>query len=347
MVDYVEKLNYLRSICEPVDTFVTTQLIRVKYTSEDEISDQMLLNEAYFIVFDELRYYGIFMYLDYPEAIENYYDADGYAALLEFLNRDILLNQFKLYPELHIHFEAMFDSTDINEEDYFATFLTLYKLKFTANQSLIEKIERIETLIYSNVLFKNYILNILESAVPVSVFGDDEDVEKTITFVHSVVKGQQQFKQVIKTVWSFDPSLDKDYLVKSIDQYDAEKVTGTSIAKFRWAVMSKKEDLSIKEQEQQKLIIDQHKYHNSHHIEYYILRKIRPTKENMLELIAHHAEPDTTITDFKQEVVNMIQLGLTNKVLDPKEDIGYMKHIAQLVETKCYHNGVIIPVQEG
>jgi hypothetical protein len=347
MIDYVEKLNYLRSICEPVDTFVTTQLIQVKYSSEDEISDQTVLNEAYFIIFDELRYYGIFMYLDYPEAVENYYDAEGYAALLEFLNRNTLIDQFRLYPELHIHFEAMFDSKDINEEDYFASFLTLYKLKFTTNQPLIEKIERIQTLIYSNVLFKNYILNILESAVPASTFGDEEDVEKTITFVQSVVNGQQQFKQVVESIYSLDPSLDKDYLTKSINEYDMEKVTGTTIAKFRWAVMSKEEDLSDKEQEQQKLIINQHKYHNSHHIEYYILRKLRPTKENMVELTAHHAEPDTTITDFKNEVSAMIQQGLTNKILDPKEDTGYIKRLAQFIEEHCYRDGTIIPVQKG
>lgn len=347
MIDYVEKLDHLRSICEPVDTFVTTQLINLKYNTEDEITDQTVLNEAYFIVFNELRYYGIFLYLDYPEAIENYYDADGYSALLEFLNRDALIEQFKLYPELHVHFEAMFDSKDIDEDDYFAAFLTLYKLKFTTNQTLIEKIERIETLVYSNILFKNYIKNILESAVPTSIFGDEEDVQKTIEFVQSVFRGQQQFKQVIETIWSFDPSLDKDYLLKSIAHYDMEKVTGTTMAKFRWAVMSKKEDLSDKAQEQQKLIIDQHKYHNSHHIEYYILRKIRPSKENMIELTAHHAEPDTTVTDFKNEVSNMIQLGLTNKILDLNEDVGYIKHIAQRIIEMCYSNGTIIPVQEG
>ena len=71
-----------------------------------------------------------------------------------------------------------------------------------------------------------------------------------------------------------------------------------------------------------------------HHMEYWLKhRETPPQKENLILLVAHHYEPESTPESFMEEINQMIEMGL--EILTP-EDIEFMKQAAQCILTKGF-----------
>lgn len=83
-MDYIAKINELRSVSIEIDSLIVNQSWRVKYSNEQEPDNQTILNECYLIIFDELRALGIYVDMDISDALQDYYTADGFVALRLF-----------------------------------------------------------------------------------------------------------------------------------------------------------------------------------------------------------------------------------------------------------------------
>lgn len=333
-MDYIAKINELRSVSIEIDSLIVNQSWRVKYSNEEEPDNQTILNECYLIIFDELRTLGIYVDMDISDALQDYYTADGFVALRLFLDGDTLTEHFKRYPEVQIKFESLLDTSDINDEDYFAGFYNLYKTCFPRKPEYLT-IARIEDTIYSTNEFKNHILGVLRDAVPSSTIVTEYDVDFLKTYVEKIIAGQKIFDFVVKLIWDNIPDINKIQLQRDIDTYDFEKVQPANIKKYSWAVMHENDDaLTEEEKTLQEKILLHHKQANPHHIEYYLVRQEKPNKTSMVELVCHHAEIGTDKEKFIQEVKDMITQG--EGLLDDS-DIQFLYFVANQV-IKAYFN---------
>ena len=340
--DCYEKIQSISAVSSSVSHYLASQLYIFDYEREDDIDIHDLMIKCYVIIIGELKELGIDLVVDWDTALANGYEADGYVALYSLLDKDYLHNFFITYPDIQDSIRYLFETSDTinteeeDENNYIESFIELYT-RFNSNDPLLEKIERIQDRILSNNRFRDHILTILDNSVPVSDISLD-NLELISKYTKHIFEGQQLFKKVVEFILEKDNTLNKDKLVQAIGLYDLEKVTGLDISTYAWAVMSDDTKLSDKEKQIKKAILDKHTHHQTHHIEYYLANLVRPTKENIVELVSHHVELDSTKESFFNDVKEMISLA-SEKQIFTKQNIEYIKTLITYIVPKFYSNG--------
>ena len=345
--EFYLKIQELSGLSDLVLQYLDAQLYRTEFDTEDQIDPQELMFKCYIIILGELKEMGVDVIVDWEDALANIYEADGYIALYRLLNKDYLIDQFKLYPSIQDPIRTIFiiddseNTEEIDEAGYLQDFLDIY-YKFNKTDPLISKIERIQDRVVSNPFFKKYIEVILDKSIPISTINLD-NLELVSKYINKIVTGQQIFSRVV-TYLIDKCGCDKDYLLQAISLYDMEKVTGLDIGKFAWAVMTDESTMSDQEKELKKKILFEHESHQTHHAEYYINNRIRPNENNLIELVAHHAEPESTKESFLKDVEEMInKLGLYDPDTRPDgllsgDMYSLLKHIVNLILEEFYKN---------
>lgn len=344
--DYYNKIQELSGLSDLVIQYLDAQLYRSEFDTEDQIDPQELMIKCYIIIFGELKEMGVDIIVDWEDALANNYEADGYVAMYQLLNIDYLVNQFKLYSEIQDAIRSIFviddseNTEEIDEASYLQDFLDIYR-KFNTNDPLLSKVERIQDRIVSNVFFKKHMEAILNKAIPSSNINLD-NLEIITKYINKIVTGQQIFSRVVNYLLD-KCACDRNYMLQAISLYDMEKVTGLDIHKYAWAVMTDESTMTEQELQLKKKILFEHESHQTHHAEYYINNQIHPNENNLIELVAHHAEPDSTKASFLHDVEEMInKLGIynieTKQGLLSGDDISYIKHVVKLIVDEFYKN---------
>lgn len=337
-MDELEKIQELSGISDTVAQYLDNQYYKSELVAEDDASYQSILLQCYTIILQELQELGIELVVPYDNALESYYLGDGFTALYQLLNADYLTRLFTTYQGYKLPIQAIFEGdTDIAledmEEDYIHSFLVQYKI-MNKDDPLLEKIDRITDLIISNYLLKEHILAILDNSVPSSEISSD-DTELMVQYVNKIVTGQQMFSDIVHFLINNDPTLNKDYLEQAIRLYDFEKITGVDVKKYCWAVMSKDAELSEQEKRIKTQILFEHERNQTHHIEYYMTTKNIPTRENLVELISHHVEPESTQEQYTKDFQEMITKAEPYHIFTP-DMLQYLYKLNDLILSNIY-----------
>lgn len=347
-LEITEKVEYLRGVSDVVNQYADSQIyvMELMQDSQDEegyrlgeASDRVdyrgLMQRCYGIILGELRELGIFLNADPEDVLSNTYDADGCVALYQMLNMDYLKQLFSLYTEykepIANIFEPALDKDRGNDElTHIQAFLELYEVLFP-NDPYIEQVERVSDLLYSNEFFKEHILAILDSAIPESVISPESAV-KMVRYIRGIYEGKQIFTKIIVKLLEMHPEMFARYmsmLMQDCEQYDREKILGTDVAKYYYAVTNEKNpNLSEQEKALVETILSKHKTGQPHHIEYYQANKLHPKPHQLLELTVHHAEPGSNVDNFRKDVAEMIESG---KDVFTEEDITTINQYADMI----------------
>ena len=347
--DCFDTIKRLSGISDLVAQYLDAQLYRIEFDTEDQIDPQELMIKCYVIILGELQEKGISILSDIDVALSSIYIADGYVALYQLLDVDYLKNQFSNNTDLLDTIRNVFytDDTDnsieVDENNYIHDFLDAYRTLFKFDE-LLDIIDRIEDNITSNLQFKKHIESILEKSITKPTVHEG-NIKYISDYIKGIVKGRLIFSQAINYLQEHlteeeVKNIDCLYLETAIEKYDLEKVTGTDVAKYAWAVTEKEENLNEEQKILQKNIIFQHTSKQTHHIEYYISNNKRPTYSQLMELTCHHAEPNSTRDDFIKEVKEMIQKGRKSNVL-LEEDIKIISRFANIILKGFYQNNTI------
>ena len=347
--DCFDAIQRLSGISDLVAQYLDAQLYRIEFDTEDQIDIQELMIKCYAIILGELQEKGITILSDMEVALSSIYVADGYVALYQLLDIDYLKDKFSNNTELLDMIRNVFytDDTDndieVDESNYIHDFLDTYKVLFKYDE-LTDIIDRIEDNIVSNSQFKKHIEAILTQSLPKPTVHDG-NIKYVTDYIKGIVKGRLIFSQAINYLQEQltdeeAKNIDSRYLETAIEKYDLEKVTGTDVAKYAWAVTEKEENLSEEQKVLQKEIIFQHTSKQTHHIEYYISNDKRPTYSQLMELTCHHAEPDSTRDDFIKEVKEMMKKGKESNILTD-EDLKIISRFANILLQGFYQNNTI------
>lgn len=345
--EYYLKIQELSGLSDLVTQYLDAQLYRTEFDTEDQIDPQELMIKCYLIILGELKEMGVDIIVDWEEALANTYEADGYIAIYQLLNIDYLINQFKLYPSIQDPIRMIFviddseNTEEVDEAGYLQNFLDIYH-KFNGTDPLLSKIQRVDDRVVSNPFFKKHIEAILDKSIPISTITLD-NLDLVTKYINKIVTGQQIFSRVV-TYLLDKCSCNKDYLLQAISMYDLEKVTGLDLHKYAWAVMTDESTMSDSEKQLKEKILNEHKIHQTHHAEYYLANKIKPTESNIVELVAHHAEPESSKASFLKDVDGMVkQLGLFDPTERPDgllsgDKYSFLLHITDLIVEEFYQN---------
>ena len=312
-MDYSSEILELCKLCKTVDLYISTQSYKNDQTDPedpDSITEQEILVNCYVIILQELRLLGIETHIEWEDAIANFYDAKAYAYLLAMLDKDKLISVLNTKYDQKERFLTIFENSEYSEDDLLKVFLDVY-FYFVPTEPHRDKILMEVDNLYSNDTFKEYMSNVLSSLSPISTI-NLENLDMIKTYINKIVEGRKYFETIMNLLVEKTSNIPNgitmsNYIRNAIDTYDEEKIAGTDISRYCWAVMSDDNELSDKEKELKKAILFEHTSHQTHHIEYYHIRHIKPTIEQLAELVAHHVEPDSTDIDFVRDVEDMIK----------------------------------------
>lgn len=336
-MDFSEKINQLRVVSENVDQYISNGTYLLQFDSVDVINEQILLNECFKVLIDELAFLGIVANVSFEELISDYYNAEAIISIRKIFDKENLLPIFRSYEEFKYMALAVVTNKEISENVHFSEFLDIYQRAFPGDSN-INIVRRLETSFNSNNEFRNYILSLDRLSIPRATVGESNQ-KQVSDFLLKIVYGRVYFDKAVNAVLKLDPSLDRNYLHHAINLYDVEKIQGNVLSEMAWAVMTDSETLSKELQERQGIILESHYTSTPHHIEYYIVNRKRPTTEQLVELTAHHFEPDSTEEEFNAAINDMLNVGTnTNNphkfVVFQSDDINYIlrirKEIAKL-----------------
>lgn len=330
-MDFLESIEYLRSISEGVDQLISNGAYTLKYDSVTVITDQVILNECYQLVLDELRMMGVVTNWDISEILNDYYQAESIGALRFVLDKDNLKKIFAINPGFCKACSAFLDNDEIMESRYFSEFLDTYQHHFPGDRHM-EVISRLEDAFSGTFEFRHYLRHLIQSSRLKTIL-DSADMTLVSAFLKKIADGRDCYEKAVLQVMRLDPSLDKEYMTHSVAQYDMEKISHHVIKPLSWAVMTDESTLSEEQKKTQKEIIWTHTSTTLHHIEYYLYHMKNPSKENLVELTAHHFEPESSEEKFMDDVNEMIAKGTSDKnpykfIVFSSEDVNYIKRIA-------------------
>lgn len=314
-MDYQSEILDLCRICKTVDLYVSTQSYKNDQMDPEDpnsITEQEILTNCYVIILQELRLLGIEVHCEWEEALSNFHDAKAYAYLLSMMDKNNLLMKLNSQYNNKERFIAIFENSEDSESDLLLAFLEVFFYYFPSENHKDEIIRECDRL-YSTNEFSSYMKNVLSMISPISTINID-NFTTIKNYINRIVEGRKKFEEVVNVLIEHCPYIQMNpYLRNAIDTYDEEKISGTDISRYCWAVMSDDGELSDTEKEIKKNILFEHTSHQTHHIEYYHVRHLNPTRDQLVELVSHHVEPGSEYTDFINDVKEMISLDDNNK----------------------------------
>lgn len=319
-MDYSSEILELCKLCKTVDLYISTQAYKNEQTDPedpDSITEQELLINCYVIILQELRLLGIEVHVEWEDALSNFYDAKAYAYLLSMMDKDKLISNISNQYENKDRFTAIFENSEDSESDLLLAFLEVY-FYYIPFETHRDRILSITDTLYSTNDFSTYMKNVLSLVSPRSTI-NLTNINQITSYINKIIAGRKSFESAINTLIEhtvYDENINltmTNYLRDAINSYDEEKIAGTDLSRYCWAVMSDDNDLSDSEKVYKKNILFEHTSHQTHHIEYYHVNHFYPTIEQIAELVCHHVEPDSTYLDFKHDVEEMIKQDKDNE----------------------------------
>ena len=338
-MDSVNMLAELRTVFSSVDTYISTNQYMLEVPSIDTLNDQFVLNRCYEIALNELQQIGIVLNVSLEEFLESYYDANCIIHLKEILDIDNLSSIFTSNSDFSHMLIMILTDSETHESNYFSEFLDLYERYYSSDTKLKHLLDN-SYFFSSTMSFRRYIVNVKTNAITRCTL-DSLSSDKLTAFFQLIQKDRSNYKIAVEHVLSNSKlDLNEEYLLDTINKYDIEKIQPTNSGDFYFAIMSNPEDLNESLKSKQKDILYKHHINVTHHIEYYLIRDIIPTNDNLVELISHFYGVDNTLEEFKKEVHSLIT---TKKKQDvpffSTENIQIIITIARCIEQLYLNKG--------
>lgn len=315
MLDIPEKINVLRELSDGVDQYIASGIYLGNSPEMDAEADLVIYQDCLLIVIKELRELGILFMMDDSELITDGYQADALIEIRRMFDRHNLRERLvanrNVIPALESILEAEFD-----EDEYYSNVIDHLRVAWPNLNKTFETMDRLRSIVTSNILFKRHLLAVIDVSVPKATLAEDSEIRKA--YLKKILAGRKFYEYIVRYLIDnkriFPPvGYDKEdeqaciaSLEHSINLYDMDKLTGSNLSELIWAVMTDPNTLHPDMVKVQDQIIYRHKSNATHHIEYYIARRQKPTLSQMYELACHTFEPhltlDATLAAMREEL---------------------------------------------
>lgn len=331
-MEYLDHINQMKTISQAVNTYIHDRLYLMDI-SEDDVTDLYVMMACYRIILSELKQLGIFLSVDEADIFEDYYTTEHYFYLRKIFDGIYLYDLFKAHPDIKDDICNILETSESEDHSDTVHIVLDYLISKYPNRYEIERAYSTHNNIYSNIGLKKHILAIAKTIIPTYNI-EAESIPQINEFIKYVNEGRIAFKEAVNKVLIKDTSLDKAIMESIIRNYDMDKLAIKDISKLSWAVLTDPNTLNSDMKKMQIDLIKMHEERNTHHISYYLVDRERSiTKENLVELVCHHFEPNISKDNFWKEVNNMLNTAFKNKLFTD-DQIKYINYIADIVISK-------------
>lgn len=301
--------SLLRDISPTVDDYLARELYKLDYAEDGELVDTYsakdILGTCYSIILDELRGIGVHIAMDTDTLIQDIYTC-GYV---------YLIRKFVDKP----YFAKLLQATDTKEEvsKYLDTEdqkLNLLEdlvniINIKAHDYELSEMSYILQNTYTTQSFVEYIKNIVSAIEdPDAIIVRDVSLEEKYTKHTATLRHlAYRYTYIAIDLLNLHDQVDMDKIAKLLRDYDRDKILPDTIAIYS---IIDKDDVPANLQATKKKYMDIHHNNSPHHAEYWLTynsTKQRFTLDNLILLVVHHIEPNTSPEEFKEEVDKMLQ----------------------------------------
>lgn len=301
--------SLLRDISPIVDDYLARELYKLDYAEDGELVDTYsakdILGLCYSIVIDELRSIGVHIAMDTDTLIQDIYTC-GYV---------YLIRKFVDKP----YFAKLLQATDTKEavskyldtEDQKLNLLEdlVNIINIKAHDYELSEMSYILQNTYTTQSFVEYIKNIVSAIEdPDAIIVQDVSIEEKYTKRIATLRHlAYRYTHIAIDLLNLHDQVDMDKIAKLLRDYDRDKILPDTIAIYS---IIDKDDVPTNLYATKKKYMDIHHSNSPHHAEYWLTdnsTKQRFTLDNLILLVVHHIEPNTSPEEFKEEVDSMLQ----------------------------------------
>ena len=301
--------SLLRDISPTVDDYLARELYKLDYAEDGELVDTYsakdILGLCYSIIIDELRSIGVHIAMDTDTLIQDIYTC-GYV---------YLIRKFVDKP----YFAKLLQATDTKEavskyldtEDQKLNLLEdlVNIINIKAHDYELSEMSYILQNTYTTQSFVEYIKNIVSAIEdPDAIIVQDVSIEEKYTKRIATLRHlAYRYTHITIDLLNLHDQVDMDKIAKLLRDYDRDKILPDTIAIYS---IIDKDDVPTNLHATKTKYMGIHHSNSPHHAEYWLtdnLTKQRFTLDNLILLVVHHIEPDTSPEEFKEEVDGMLQ----------------------------------------
>lgn len=301
--------SLLRDISPTVDDYLARELYKLDYAEDGELVDTYsakdILGLCYSIIIDELRSIGVHIAMDTDTLIQDIYTC-GYV---------YLIRKFVDKP----YFAKLLQATDTKEavskyldtEDQKLNLLEdlVNIINIKAHDYELSEMSYILQNTYTTQAFTEYIKNIVSAIEdPDAIIVQDVSIEEKYTkHIAALRHLAYRYTHIAIDLLNLHDQVDMDKIAKLLRDYDRDKILPDTIAIYS---IIDKDDVPTNLYATKKKYMDIHHSNSPHHAEYWLTdnsTKQRFTLDNLILLVVHHIEPNTSPEEFKEEVDSMLQ----------------------------------------
>lgn len=301
--------SLLRDISPTVDDYLARELYKLDYAEDGELVDTYsakdILGLCYSIIIDELRSIGVHIAMDTDTLIQDIYTC-GYV---------YLIRKFVDKP----YFAKLLQATDTKEavskyldtEDQKLNLLEdlVNIINIKAHDYELSEMSYILQNTYTTQAFVEYIKNIVSAIEdPDAIIVQDVSIEEKYTKRIATLRHlAYRYTHIAIDLLNLHDQVDMDKIAKLLRDYDRDKILPDTIAIYS---IIDKDDVPTNLHATKKKYMDIHHSNSPHHAEYWLTdnsTKQRFTLDNLILLVVHHIEPNTSPEEFKEEVDSMLQ----------------------------------------
>lgn len=328
----IDQFSDLRDISDNVTDYLDRELYQDSFEAGSYNSND-ILRECYTIILQELRELGIFFFSDIDDLLADWYTAK-YTYFLRVLAdaRTIV----KLCEDSNTM--SKFDSFTQEEDcsDLLANMTEYLYYKYPTElqyKYIVEFSDRF----YCTDRFRDHLQTILKKLAQQDPAADIPNLEAASSYIKRVLCLRTLAKQatdIIINELQLEGKCNLQLIRKILNDYDMDKISSDDLRIFSLIDNPDFTELTPQLLKLKEVMLQKHHERAVHHIEYWLKHtEIHPAKENLIVLVAHHFEPESTPDDFRKEIDEMINKGL--KIFTP-EDIQFIQDAAQCILNKAF-----------
>lgn len=319
----------LRSISDNVDDYLSRELYKDSFGYDTDYTPNDVLQECYTIVLQELRELGIQFTVDLDDLLHDWFTAKHIYYIRKIADA-YELTQLCKKEDTKNFLDTLLQAPE-EESDIFVA-LVMHLAQKYPTEPMYRYVADFGECIQSTDRFVDHVKSILESLKTQDLSVETPDIRLAKSYI-AKIQGLRTFaekatKMIIEGM-QLQSSLNMKTIRKLLDEYDMDKLSPDALPLYSIIDNPEAETLYPNLGTFKETMMQKHHERAYHHLEHWLkYRDPRPTKENLILLIAHCYEPDSTAPSFWKEVDEMINNGV--EIFDP-EDVTFMLKAANCI----------------
>lgn len=319
----VEQFADLRSISDNVDDYLSRELYLDSFGNDGDYTVNDILSECYTIVLQELRELGIFFTMDIDDLLADWYTAKNIYHLRVLCDSKTITTLCE-DKEVYNTLSTLIQDTDDDCGELITSIVEYLQNKYPSEVAY-QYLLYFNQYVYSTDRFKDHLSVILDKIEKQDPGADIPDVTAAAEYIRQTLQLQKLAKiatDIILSTTGFNKECNGVVLDKLLADYDMDKISTDELRLYCLLDNSQRE-VPKQLQHLKDVMLQKHHERSPHHIEHWITHQDEhPTKENLVVLVAHHFEPDTTKDEFAKAVENMLDQGIN--IFTP-EDVEFIQ----------------------